>query len=54
MSWFILGIRVNFGFFGTAASSCVVRRCALMIEFIKAAVPGLKECPAAFSMLFFW
>src|SRR5215207_1080835 len=49
-----LGIRVNLGFGGTAASSYAVRRCASMIEFIKEAA-GIrsKMCPAAFSMLFF-
>jgi hypothetical protein len=54
MRSFTLGMRVNLVFFGTVASLRVVRRCALMIKFIKAAVLSAKrDFPAAFSMLFF-
>jgi hypothetical protein len=35
-------MRVNFGFAGTAASYFLVRRCALMIKFTKAAEFSLK------------
>src|SRR5215217_5158259 len=48
-----LGIRVNLGLCGTAASYFLVRRCALMIRFTKAAGPGQRTAPPLFSMLFF-
>src|SRR5215213_5477078 len=47
-----LGIRVNLGFCGTAASYILVRRCALMIRFIKAADSGQRCLRRFFYALF--
>src|SRR5918995_1514241 len=50
-----LGDTGKFGLLWHCRLLFTVRRCALMIEFTKAAGPSAKGIrPAAFSMLFFW
>src|SRR5215207_4442066 len=48
-----LGIRVNLGFCGTGRLLFLVRRCALMIEFTKAAVPRRKGLARRFFYALF-